>query len=69
VDASWEDEDEPDAAVDEDVEPTFEPDVPLVAEVNREAGESSDRRRRLGVLGAGAALVAGIVLRRRRRRR
>lgn len=49
-------------------EPTFEPDVPLVAEVNRGAGEASDRKKKLGVLGAAAALLTGVVLRRRRRR-
>jgi hypothetical protein len=68
VDAPWEGEGEPEAA-EGDAEPTFEPDVPLVAEVNREQGEASDRRRRLGVIGAAGALLAAVALRRRRRRR
>jgi hypothetical protein len=70
VDAPWQGEGEggPEAPQ-ADAEPTFEPDVPLVAEVNRETGEASDRRRRLGVLGAAGALLAGVALRRRRRRR
>jgi hypothetical protein len=68
VDASWEDEGGA-VAPDADAEPTFEPDVPLVAEVNRETGEASDRRRRLGVLGAAGALLAAVAFRRRRRRR
>jgi hypothetical protein len=70
VDAPWEGEAGPEAPQpDAEPEPTFEPDVPLVAEVNRETSEASDRRRRLGVLGAAGALLAGIALRRRRRRR
>src|ERR687892_58382 len=69
VDAAWEGGNGPDEAAEDDAEPTFEPDVPLVAEVNREAGEASDRKRRLGALGAAGALLATVVLRRRRRRR
>jgi hypothetical protein len=74
VDASWEGENGPEVTeaaetAEDDAEPTFEPDVPLVAEVNREAGEASDRKRRLGALGAAGALLVGVVLRRRRRRR
>jgi hypothetical protein len=79
VDAAWEGGNGPDEAAEggngsdeaaeDDAEPTFEPDVPLVAEVNREAGEASDRKRRLGALGAAGALLAAVVLRRRRRRR
>jgi hypothetical protein len=70
VDAPWEDESGLGAAeAGAEPEPTFEPDVPLVAEVNRETGEASDRRRRLGVLGAAGALLAAVAFRRRRRRR
>jgi MYXO-CTERM domain-containing protein len=44
----------------------FEPDVPLAAEVSREAGEATDRKRRFAALGVLAAFAALLVRRRRR---
>ena len=45
----------------------FEPDVPLVAEVTREASEGADRKRRFAALAAAGALAAVLVRRLRRR--
>jgi hypothetical protein len=67
VDVPWTDEAEAG-----EVEVEFEPDVPLVGEVNREAGEAEDRRRRLSLVGGLAAALgaaaAGLVALVRRRR-
>jgi hypothetical protein len=48
-------------------EPIFEPDVPLVAEVNREA-ESRSRKGVIAALAGGLAVVGAALLRWRRRR-
>jgi hypothetical protein len=63
VDASWSGQDEEQAGANE---PIFEPDVPLEAEVNREAPPRSRKGLIAAVVGA-AGVVGAFVLRRRRR--
>jgi hypothetical protein len=63
VDVPWQ---KPAPAVAE-ADVVFEPDVPLAAEVNREAVEETDRKRRFALLAAAAAVVALLARRLRRR--
>jgi hypothetical protein len=47
-------------------EPIFEPDVPLVAEVNREAGGGKSRKGVVAAVAGGFAVLGAVLLRRRR---
>jgi hypothetical protein len=47
-------------------EPIFEPDVPLVAEVNREAGGGGSRKGVIAGVAGAFALLGAVLLRRRR---
>lgn len=46
--------------------PIFEPDVPLVAEVNREASPGKSRKGVIAAVAGGFAVLGAVVLRRRR---
>ena len=47
-------------------EPIFEPDVPLAAEVNREAGAGKSRKGVIAAAAGGFAVLGAVLLRRRR---